>query len=220
MEYRLNSVFGRVSGRFLDGLVDGFKNSQVNPTGFFSQRGISRLNLTIFKKKKLFRKIIVVIFATYFCEKKFATSLRNTGSSWKKMSIPNLSVPLFRQFTFLTSPPEPLNEIWWNLVWMKYSRSLTSVVVFRPDPPREGSRAGRNRSLGSSSSQKFFLRPEGYSNKPNTSPWSRSTWEEVLLFWFHSEVKFLTRFDVFLHLVILVYFNVISIDFYAVKSFI
>ena len=37
---------------------------------------------------------------------------------------------------------------------------------------------------------------------------------------FHSEVKFLTRFDVFLDLVILVYFNAISIDFYEVKSFI
>ena len=39
-------------------------------------------------------------------------------------------------------------------------------------------------------------------------------------FWFHSEVKFLTRFDVFLDLVIFVYFNAISIDFYSVKSFI
>ena len=39
-------------------------------------------------------------------------------------------------------------------------------------------------------------------------------------FWFHAEVKFLTRFDVFLDLVILVYFNAISIDFYVVKSFI
>ena len=39
-------------------------------------------------------------------------------------------------------------------------------------------------------------------------------------FWFHSEVKFLSLFDVSLDLVILVYFNAISIDFYAVKSFI
>ena len=39
-------------------------------------------------------------------------------------------------------------------------------------------------------------------------------------FWFHWEVKFLTCFDVFLDLVILVYFNAISIDFYSVKSFI
>ena len=39
-------------------------------------------------------------------------------------------------------------------------------------------------------------------------------------FWFHSEVKFLTRFDVFLDLVILPYFNAISIDFSAVKCLI
>ena len=37
-------------------------------------------------------------------------------------------------------------------------------------------------------------------------------------FWFHWEVKFLTRFDVFLDLVILVYFNAISIDFCVIKS--
>ena len=63
-------------------------------------------------------------------------------------------------FTFSTSSPKPLDGFWWNLVggWrvavaryrmiclvlvgMKYSWSLTSVVVFRPDPPRGGSRAG------------------------------------------------------------------------------
>ena len=45
-------------------------------------------------------------------------------------------------FTFSTSSPEPLDGFWWNLVWMKYSWSLTSVVVFRTDPPRGGSRAG------------------------------------------------------------------------------
>ena len=36
-----------------------------------------------------------------------------------------------------------LMDFWWNLVCMKYSWSLTSVVVFRPDPPRGGSRAGQ-----------------------------------------------------------------------------
>ena len=48
-----------------------------------------------------------------------------------------------RLFTFSTSSPEPLDGFWWNLVWMKYSRSLTSVVVFRPDPSRGGSRVGQ-----------------------------------------------------------------------------
>ena len=45
-------------------------------------------------------------------------------------------------FTFSTFFPEPLDVFWWNLVGMKYSWSFTSVVVFRPDPPRGGSRAG------------------------------------------------------------------------------
>ena len=48
-----------------------------------------------------------------------------------------------RQFTFSTSSPEPLNGFWLNLVCMKYSWSFTSVVVFRPDPSRGGSRAGQ-----------------------------------------------------------------------------
>ena len=48
-----------------------------------------------------------------------------------------------RLFTFSTSSPEPLDGFWWNLVWMKYLRSLKSVVVFRPDPSRGGSRAGQ-----------------------------------------------------------------------------
>ena len=39
-------------------------------------------------------------------------------------------------------------------------------------------------------------------------------------FLFHSEVKVLTRFDVFLDFVILPYFNTISMDFYAVKCLI
>ena len=47
----------------------------------------------ILKIKK--KKNIVLIFDTYFFEKKVDASLRKTGSSWEKMSIPNLSVPLF-----------------------------------------------------------------------------------------------------------------------------
>ena len=35
-----------------------------------------------------------------------------------------------RLFTFSTSSSELLNGFWWNLVWMKYSRSLMSVVAF------------------------------------------------------------------------------------------
>ena len=78
--------------------------------------------------------------------------------------------------TFSTSYPEPLEGFWWNLIGMKYSWSLTSVV-FRPDPP-DGTKIGH---MGSPSLSSFF-RPEGYSNKPNAKQWSRSMWEEVLLF--------------------------------------
>ena len=39
-------------------------------------------------------------------------------------------------------------------------------------------------------------------------------------FWFHSEVKFLARFNVFLDLVIFAYVNAISIDWYVANCFI
>ena len=41
--------------------------------------------------------------------------------------------------------------------------------------------------------------------------------KNVIIFWFHSEVTFLTRFDVFLNLIILMYLNIISTDLYVVK---
>ena len=53
---------------------------------------------------------------------------------------------------------------------------------------------GKNRSRGSPSSRNVFFRPVGYSDKPNAKQWPRIMWEEVLLFLFQSEVKFLTRF--------------------------
>ena len=56
---------------------------------------------------------------------------------------PSVRPSSVKLFTFSTSSPEPLDGFWWHLVWMKYSRSLTSVVVFRPDPSRGGSRAGQ-----------------------------------------------------------------------------
>ena len=65
---------------------------------------------------------------------------------------------------------EPLNGCLQNLVEMKCSWSLTSVIVFGQirtgaDPGR-----GQNRSRGgggSPSSTNFFFRLEGYNNKPN-----------------------------------------------------
>ena len=58
-------------------------------------------------------------------------------------------------------------------------------------------------------------------DKLNAKQWLKSIWEEVLLFFvpFRSQI-FDAIFDVFLDLVILVYFNVISINFYAVNCFI
>ena len=66
-------------------------------------------------------------------------------------------------------------------------------------------------------SSKNFFRPEGYSNKPNAKQWSKTSGKKCCYFWFYSEVKFVLRL---LDLVIWVYFNAISIDFYSVKSFI
>ena len=46
-------------------------------------------------------------------------------------------------------------------------------------------------------------------------------WDVVLILWFHSEVKFLARFrHLFGLIVILPYFNAISVDFCAVKCLI
>ena len=98
-------------------------------------------------------------------------------------------------FTFSTSSPEPLDGFWWNLVWMKYSRSLTSVVVFRPDPSRGGSRAGQKKVRGgpllqetSSSDRKATATNQMHSSDLETCG------KKCCYFWFHSEVKFLTRF--------------------------
>ena len=49
-------------------------------------------------------------------------------------SAPSVVV-LPKLVTFSTSSPEPLDGFWWNLVGIKYSWSLTIVVVFRPDVP-------------------------------------------------------------------------------------
>ena len=95
------------------------------------------------------------------------------------------------------------------------------LLFFRPDPPRGGSRAGPK--IGhwgpllqrtSSSDRKATA-----TNRMHSSD-LEACGKKCCYFWFHSEVKFLTRFDVFLDLVIFVNFNAISIDFYAVKCII
>ena len=70
---------------------------------------------------------------------------------------------------------------------------------------------------GSPSSRNFCFRLEGYSIKPKHSNDLEACGMLYCYFWFHSKVKFLTRFrHLFGLVVILPYFNAISVDFYAV----
>ena len=78
---------------------------------------------------------------------------------------------------------------------MKCSWSLTSVVVFRPDPSRVGSRAGPKKVTGgpllertSSSDWKATATNRMHYND------LEACGMKCCSFWFHSEVKFLTRF--------------------------
>ena len=77
-------------------------------------------------------------------------------------------------FHILTSSPEPLDGFWWNLVCMKYSWSLTSVVFSARSTQgwiQDGAKIGHR---GSPSSRNFFFRHEDYSDKPNAWQWPRS----------------------------------------------
>ena len=98
-------------------------------------------------------------------------------------------------FTFSTSSPKSLDGFWWNLVGMKYSWSLTSVVVFRPDPPRGGSRVGQNWVTGGPLLQETSSsdRKATATNQMHSSD-LEACGKKCCYFWFHSEVKFLTRF--------------------------
>ena len=64
---------------------------------------------------------------------------------------------------------------------------------------------------GVPSPKDFSFRLESYSNKPNAWQWSKGIWKEALLFWFHSEVKYLTRFW---RIFGLSYFGVFQCNFY------
>ena len=100
-----------------------------------------------------------------------------------------------RLFTFSTSSPEPLDGLWWNLVWMMYSRSFTSVVVFRPGSVKGRIQGGAKIGHGgpplqetSSSDRKATATNRMHSSDLETCG------KKCCYFWFHSEVKFLTRF--------------------------
>ena len=99
-------------------------------------------------------------------------------------------VPFFKKI----SSPELLDWFWWNLVGKKYPLSLTGVNVFRPDPPKGGSRAGQNRSRSP-----LLQETSSSDRKATATNWMHSNDLEACdknccYFWFHSEVKIVTRF--------------------------
>ena len=59
--------------------------------------------------------------------------------------------------------------------WYAWSTQVSLQVLLFFGQIRPGADPGRgqNRSRGSPFSKNFFFRPEGYSNKPNASQWSR-----------------------------------------------
>ena len=92
---------------------------------------------------------------------------------------------------------EPLNGCLRNLVGMKCLWSLTSVV-FWPDLSRADPGRGNNRSRGVPFFKKLLLQT-GRLQRTNRMHSSNleACGKKCYYFWFHSEVKFLTRFDVF-----------------------
>ena len=111
-------------------------------------------------------------------------------------SVVRPSVVVVRKlFTFSTSSPKPLDGFWWNLVGMKYSWSLTSVVVFRPGANPGW---GQNRSRGVPFFKKLLLQTGRLQRQTKCIAVTRSMWEEVLLLLvpFRSQIfdAFLTSF--------------------------
>ena len=69
----------------------------------------------------------------------------------------------------------------------------------------------KNGSKRGPSLKNFLFKPKGFT-KQTEYIWSidlKACGKKCCYFWFHSEVKYLRRFDVFLDLVILAYFNAI-----------
>ena len=83
------------------------------------------------------------------------------------------------------------DETWYG--WS--SQAPLQVLLFfsqiRPGVDQRRAKVGHG---GPILQKNFFFRLEGYSNKPNAYQWTRTMWEEVLLFWSHTEVEYLTRF--------------------------
>ena len=138
-----------------------------------------------------------------------------------RLSVRRPASVVRKLFTFATSSPEPLDGFWWNLVGMKCSWSLTSVVVFRSDPHRGGSGAGQKLVTGVPFFKKLLLQTGRLQRQ---TKWIAMLYKHmgrsVVIFGSIPKSNFWRVFDVFFDLVIFAYFNAIFIDFYAVKSFI
>ena len=99
---------------------------------------------------------------------------------------------------------------------MKYSRSLTRVVIFRPDPSKGGSRAGQIRLQGVPFFKELLLQTGRLQqqNKMHSND-LEAFGKKYCYFWFHSEVKFLTRFR---RLSGLCHFGIFECNFYRFLS--
>ena len=103
---------------------------------------------------------------------------------------------------------------------MKYSWSLTSVVAFGQIRLVADPEHGQNRSLESPSSTNSSSDRKATATNGMHSSDLEVCGMKCCYLWFYSEVKFLTRFDVFFDLVIFANFNAVCIDMYSVKCII
>ena len=104
---------------------------------------------------------------------------------------------------------------------MKYSWSLTSVCCFSARSAQGRIQGGAKLGHGGPLLQRTSSYWKATATNRKDSSDLEACGKKCCYFWFHFRSQiFDAFFDVFLDLVILVYFNAISIDFYEVKSFI
>ena len=151
-------------------------------------------------------------FKTFFSspEPKAQVSYCHSAPSVVRPSIvvrPSVNFHIFNFFS---------RTAWWIL--MKLGRDEVLMVPYKCCCFSARSAQGRIQGgakigqRGSPSSRNFFFRPEGYSDKPNGDD-LEACGKKCCYFWFHSEVKFLTRFW---RLFGLSHFCVVQCNFYSV----
>ena len=123
---------------------------------------------------------------------KFKAHRQSASFKAHRLSVrPSSSVRKLSYFQLLL--PEPLDGFWWNLVGMKYSWSLTSVVVLSV-------RSAQGRIQGEANIGGPLLQETSSSDRKatGTNQMDRNDLEswgkKCCYFLFHSEVKCLTRF--------------------------